>query len=304
MALRFVAEKEHDGMTVLEVLRGIIGLSYGMIRHIKYLDDGIMLNGERVTVRAKLSVGDLLELHTEDRVGSSIIPRDLPIKLLYEDSELIVPDKPPFMPTHPSHDHWDDTLANALAYRYAEQGISFVFRPINRLDRNTSGLLLIAKNRISASKLSKSMNRGEIRKEYIAVLDGVLESDEGEIETYMRRSAESIIVREVCGHEEGADYALTKYRVLMRSENTTVVAAEPITGRTHQIRVHFASLGCPLVGDELYGRESDEISRHALHSSRLSFIHPVSNEKMSFEAPLHEDMRRLIEKRIGDFNNG
>ncbi len=292
-----MARKEHEGLTVLYVLKQIIGLSGGMIRHIKFLDGGILLNSERVTVRRVLREGDVLELMTEDgEVGSGIEPAELELRIAYEDADIVVPDKPPFMPTHPSHGHYGDTVANALAFRYRDMGTQYVFRPINRLDRNTSGLLIIARNRIAAGRLSKSMLEHKIRKKYLAVLDGRLGEKEGVIETYMRRTAESIIVREVCGAEEGADYALTKYRVLLEGEKNTVVLAEPVTGRTHQLRVHFASLGCPIVGDDLYGSPSEHIARHALHASYLSFVHPSTGETVELSSPIHEDMAFLLQK--------
>ena len=284
-------------MTVLQILKSVICLSGGMIRHIKFLDDGILLNGERVTVRATVREGDILELNTSGgEEGSGIAPYDLPLKIAYEDCDLVVPDKPPYMPTHPSHGHYSDTVANALAHRYRESCEPYVFRPVNRLDRNTSGLLIIARNRVAAGRLTKSMTEKRIHKEYIAVLDGSLPNDEGEIETYMRRTAESIIVREVCDMEDGADFALTRYKVLARNEENTVVLAEPVTGRTHQLRVHFASLGCPIVGDDLYGSRSEYISRHALHAARLTFPHPADGREIELLSPLHEDMTYLIKK--------
>lgn len=303
----FTVRREHDGMTVLQLLKNVICLSGAMIKHIKFLDDGIVLNGERVTVRRIVREGDVLSVNTSDTERESeIAAYDLSLGIVYEDNDIVIPDKPAFMPTHPSHGHHDDTVANALAFRYKSSGEPYVFRPVNRLDRNTSGLLIIARNRISAGRLTRSMLEKKIHKKYIAVLDGVLERDEGEIETYMRRTAESIIVREVCGEEQGADYALTRYKVLLRSTKHTVVSAEPVTGRTHQLRVHFASLGCPIVGDDLYGRASELIARHALHAAEISFPHPSTGEMMSFKSPLHDDMDSLIKKLFfrEDIENG
>ena len=134
-----------------------------------------------------------------------ISPENLPIEILYEDADVVVPAKPANMPTHPSHNHRGDTLADALAYKYQEDGVPFVFRAISRLDRNTSGILLIAKDRISASRLSASMKSGNINKKYVAILDGELSSDEGIIDTYIKREAESIIFRKVCAENEGGD---------------------------------------------------------------------------------------------------
>lgn len=289
--------KELDGKEVLYLLRHTLGLSSAMIRHLKFLEDGIMINGERVTVRRVMRDGDELYLNTADEEQEKpVLAVDLPLSIAYEDDDVVIPDKPAFMPTHPSHDHYDDTVANALAYRYRSASEPFVFRPVNRLDRNTSGLLIIAKNRISAARLTRDMQDKKMCKRYIAILDGVLEAECGVIDTYMRRTSESIIVREVCEECAGADRAITEYRVICRTERYTVVEAEPRTGRTHQLRVHFAHLGAPIVGDDLYGTASEHIDRHALHSYSLTLPHPKSRETLNIKAPLPDDMRRLIQK--------
>ena len=297
----FKVTAEYDGKSVLYILQNTLGLSGGMIRHLKFLEDGITVGGERVTVRRVLKLGEELVLNTADAEAEKPIkPVELPLAIAYEDEDMVIPDKPAFMPTHPSHDHYEDTVANALAFRYKDDGDAFVFRPVNRLDRNTSGLLIIAKCRIAAAKLTRAMQEGRIRKKYVAILDGTLESDGGVIDTYMRRTAESIIVREVCDKCEGADRAITEYRVIYRSERYTVVEAEPKTGRTHQLRVHFAHLGAPIVGDDLYGDASEHIDRHALHSHSLTLVQPTSGEPLAVRAPLPEDMRALLEKLFPD----
>lgn len=295
--MEYTVEKEWDGRSVLDVIRYKLGISGSMLRHLKFLENGILLCGVRVTVRATVHEGDLLFLATDDETPQEgLLGVDLPIRILYEDSDLVVPDKPADMPTHPSHNHHEDTVANALAFRYGKMGVPFVFRPINRLDRNTSGLLLVARNRLAASSLSAAMRNGQIEKQYLAILDGVPPSEEGVIETYIRRTAESIIVRQNCAEGEGGDLAVTRYRVLFRTETHALVAAAPITGRTHQLRVHFAGIGCPITGDDMYGTASDYIGRHALHAHTLSFPHPTSGETLLFRAPLHDDMAALAER--------
>jgi len=295
--VEYVVEKHLDGATVLDVIKKELGLSGSTLRHLKFLEDGIMLNGERVTVRRPVHEGDLLSLATDDaEPQENLLPVDLPLSVVYEDADVVVPDKPADMPTHPSHNHHGDTVANALAFRYREMGIPFVFRPVNRLDRNTSGLLLIARNRPAAATLSAAMREGRIQKQYLAVLDGIPASTEGIIETYIRRTAESIIVRENCAEGEGGDRAVTHYRVLAAENGHAVVLASPITGRTHQLRVHFAGLGCPIVGDDMYGTPSPHIGRHALHAYRLTFPKPSDGEPITLCAPLHDDMRALAER--------
>ena len=288
--------KEYDGMLLRQYLRAELKLSSKMMKHLKFCDGGIRVNGEHATVRRILTAGDLLELALEDTASAPIAPVELPIEILYEDSELVVPSKPADMPTHPSHDHYDDTVANALAFRYAKEGIPFVFRPINRLDRNTSGLLLVARNRPAAGRLTASIQRGEIDKSYLAILDGEMTQADGVIDAPLHRTAESIILREVCSADApDADAARTEYTVLGVGSGHTLVAAHPITGRTHQLRVHFAHLGHPITGDDLYGVPSPLIARHALHARQLSFPHPTDGHRMTVVAPLAEDFARVLQ---------
>ena len=298
--MEYRVEAHTDGKTVLEVMRRELGISRAHLKHLKFSDHGICVNGAHVTVRYVLREGDCLSLAVEDaESGEKRIPVELPLAIAYEDADLVIPDKPADMPTHPSCGHYEDTVANALAFRYAERGIPFVFRPINRLDRNTSGLLAVARHRIAAAFLSQAMREGRIQKRYLAILDGVPSETEGVIETYMRRTAESVIVRENCGPDEGGDPAVTRYRVLCENGSHALVCATPVTGRTHQLRVHFAGIGCPLTGDDLYGRVSEEIGRHALHSFSLSLPRPSDGAQVTVRSELPADMRRLAERLFG-----
>ena len=298
--MRYTVSEQENGKTVKEILLGNIGISVSFLRHLKFIENGIMLNGSKVTVRKQVKHGDVLELATEnERLGSRLTPNDIPVDIIFEDSELVVPSKPSDMPTHPSHNHHGDTLADALAYRYRNENEPFVFRPINRLDRNTSGLTIVAKNRISAARLSESMRSGLIKKQYIAILDGIPPAECGSIETYMRRTAESIIVREVCSADQGGDYALTHYRTIADNGRFSLIAAAPETGRTHQLRVHFAHLGCPILGDDIYGTCSPLIARHALHAAALAFPHPTTDLQTKLFAPLPEDMQELSRLLFG-----
>ena len=291
---------EENGKTVKEILRYGVGLSLAFTKQLKFLDNGIMLNGEKVTVRRTVSAGDILFLATEDVQKDGVLtPTPLPLDIAYEDEYIVMPNKSADMPTHPSHNHRGDTLADALAYKYQEEGIPFVFRAISRLDRNTSGILLIAKDRISASRLSASMKNGDISKKYIAILEGELDFDEGTIDTYIKREAESIIFRKVCKENEGGDRAITKYKLLAKSNGYSLVLASPITGRTHQLRVHFSHIGAPILGDDMYGNESPLISRHALHALSLEFIHPKTNTPITVCAPPSEDISRVIVELFG-----
>ncbi|MBQ8850196.1 MAG: RluA family pseudouridine synthase [Clostridia bacterium] len=297
-------DSSKDGLTVLEYIKKHTAISSAHLKHLKFSERGILVNGSHVTVRYTLRNGDILSLATEDsqKDAQHIEPCDLPLEIIYEDGDCAVPSKPANMPTHPSHGHYGDTVANALAFRYAHTGEPFVFRPVNRLDRNTSGLLLIAKNRIAAGELSRAMTEGRIKKVYIALLDGELPSSEGSIETYMRRTAESIIVRENCPADGGGDYALTKYRTIKVKNRHTLVAASPVTGRTHQLRVHFAGLGAPITGDDMYGSASELIDRHALHSAALSFPRVSDGERVVTRSPLPEDMAKAVSEVFGELD--
>ena len=289
----------YEGMLIREVLKNKLGYSVNLIKKLKFSPDGIRVNGEWVTVRYQLKHGDVLSLAVEDKeedVSPYIIPADLPLEVIYEDEYVTAINKPYNMPSHPSLGHQLDTAANALAHRYRDR--VYVFRPVNRLDRDTSGCMLTSNTRDASYKMYLAMTGGEIRKSYIAVLDGIPAADEGVLESYMHRKPDSIIEREETTPDApDAKPAVTTYRVLAKSGDGThsIVLASPITGRTHQIRVQFAGIGCPVTGDSLYGTASVQIERHALHSWRTEFPHPVSGEKISVTAPIPEDMRTLMD---------
>ena len=284
------------GRTVRDVLTKDLGFSSNLIKKLKFSENGILVDGAFVTVRHVLGMGEILSLATEDReedVSPYLVPADLPVEILFEDEWITVVNKPPDMPAHPSQGHRLDTLANALAYRYRDR--IYVFRPVNRLDRDTSGCMLTSNTRDASYKMYSALREGKIRKEYLAVLSGIPEKKAGEIRTYLRRKPLSVIEREECPPDaEGAKEALTEYRVLAESEGRALVLASPVTGRTHQLRVQFAGIGCPIEGDTLYGAASPLIARHALHSVRTSYPHPVSGERMTSTAPLPPDMRSLL----------
>lgn len=293
-----VITNECNGMMLREFLRYRVGMSRAMLVKLKKDENGILLNGERVTVRAILCEGDVLSLAAEDRKEDEnpfLQAVDMSLDIVYEDGETVVVNKPFDMVTHTTHGHYGDSLANALYARYSEQGRAFVFRAINRLDRDTSGAVLISKDRLSAFKLSRALQNGEIDKRYVAIVRGRLEGS-GEIKGYMCRCGESIITRRVCSEDEnGAAFAHTRYLSLFASNEYSVVLASPVTGRTHQLRVHFSSLGHPIVGDTLYGGEGEELSRQALHAITLSFPLPSDGSRKLVYAPIHSDMLRLCE---------
>lgn len=292
-------DAQRAGKTVFDVLRRELGFSNRLLARLKQDEQGILVDGERVTVRYPLRQGQRLTLAVEDRSGGEgVVPVELPLSILYEDEFLWGVNKPPEMPTHPSHGHYDDTLANALAWYAAERGEPFVFRPVNRLDRNTSGVVLVARDQRAAGILARTMQERQMEKRYLALLDGELFPDSGILSAPIRRRAESIIFREVCSEGEG-DEAITAWRVLARGGGFTLVEASPETGRTHQLRVHFAHLGCPIHGDDLYGNAAEDMPRQALHAYTLAFPHPANGERITLTAPPPEDFCHLLIAHFG-----
>ncbi len=290
--MRTVISSEYDGMLLREYLRNVLRLSRAELTELKKRGDGIMLNGGRVTVRAVLKEGDQLVLSREDITSSEgVAPVELPLHILYEDEDVIALNKPPFMPTHPSHEHQSDTLANALAYYFESKGIPFVFRAVNRLDRDTSGVVLVAKNKNSAFVLARQIAEFKVVKKYIAIADGEIPCG-GEIEGNIRRVEDGKMRR---GVFPDGQYALTEYEVLGVKNGLTTLLVTPKTGRTHQIRVHFSHIGHPLVGDTLYGYENGSalISRQALHAYSLTFSLPSSGETITVKAPIPYDMSAI-----------
>lgn len=292
-------ENEFAGLTVKQVLTEHLGFSRNAITALKKRADGILLNGQHATVRARISAYDILEINFEDRdISEHPVYEDAPMPdIIYEDGRMLAVNKPPHMPTHQSAGHYRDTLAASLGRYFHKLGRPFVFRAVNRLDKDTSGVVLIARDMVSCAHLGELMRSGGIKKTYLAILDGRIELDCGMIETYIRRKEKSVMLREVCGADGGGQVAMTEYRVLARSEGLTLVEAHPLTGRTHQLRVHFAHLGAPILGDGLYGSPSGLIDRHALHACSLDISD--GTESVHIDARIPSDMECVIEKYFG-----
>lgn len=296
----FTITAEQDGRTVLSFLKSTLKISGSALARLKRNERGILANDHHVTVRYILREGDLLYIDERDSwedCNEAIEPVDLPIDIIYENDDIMIVNKPADMPTHPSHGHTNDTLANAVTFINKKRGYPSKFRPIGRLDRNTSGISLIAKHSVAASYLFYARQKGLIHKKYLAILSGKIESDANfhTIRTYMKRQEESVILRCVGeAEEEGAYLAVTHWRALFSSDEVSVVEAIPETGRTHQLRVHFAHLGHPILGDDIYGSPSEHISRHALHAAYLSIPMPYGTDEASFTAPPPEDMTRAL----------
>ena len=240
-----------------------------------------------------MHAGDQLSITLiETESSENIVPTNLPLDIVYEDEDILIINKNANTPIHPSQGNYDNTLANAVAYYFQQKGEAFTYRCINRLDRDTTGLLILAKHMHSASILSSMVQNREIHREYLAVACGNVPL-EGSIVAPIARVDGSTIER--CVDEERGEYACTHYKTLLHKNGYSLVSLKLETGRTHQIRVHMKYIGHPLPGDFLYNPDYTAINRQALHSHRLSFKHPISGEMMEFVAELPADMKKIIE---------
>lgn len=268
------------------------GFSSAVITHLKRTENGILLNGKWAYVKDILHTGDELTIQLiENETSENIVPVNLPLEIVYEDEDLLVINKAADTPIHPSQGNYDNTLANAVAYYFQQKGDTFTYRCINRLDRDTTGLLIIAKHMYSASLLSDMVQRREIHREYLAIATGIV-PPEGTIIAPIARVDGSTIER--CVDEKSGEYACTHYKTLATKNGYSLVSLKLETGRTHQIRVHMKHIGHPLPGDFLYNPDYSVIKRQALHSHKLSFKHPISSSMLEFTAELPEDMKRLF----------
>ena len=272
------------------------GFSSQNLVQLKKNPDAVLANGVPCFMNHVLQPGDTLTLHIrEERSSGKIPPVDLPLDIVYEDADLMVINKPAGMPIHPSMNNYYNSMANALAYYFEQQNCPFVFRCINRLDRDTSGLTIVAKHYVSAGMLSAMIaNKAAsgITREYLAIVKGSVQPPEGTITAPLGRKEGSIIERTV-DFEKG-ESAVTHYKVLDEKNGHSLVSLILESGRTHQIRIHMKYLGYPLIGDYLYHPDMEHIRRQALHAWKLSFRHPITGETLAFTAPLPEDMAAVL----------
>ena len=278
MKIDFICER--SGASVEEILREN-GVSRRLITKLKRVENGICKNGLAARTIDIVQSGDTISIFKEDErslEGAS----ELFVNSAYEDEYFVVYDKPPFMPVHPSIKHQGDTLGNFFSAMHP----TLTFRPVNRLDRDTSGLCCIAKDAYSAKKLQHS-----IEKTYMAVVCGEI-TQCGTVDAPIAREKESIILR--CVRSDG-QRAVTHYKPIAIKNGYTLLEINLETGRTHQIRVHMAHIGFPLAGDDMYGGDCKDIGRQALHCSKLIIIHPISGEDIIVEAPIPDDISRLLE---------
>ena len=284
-------EPEYDSLTIREYL-SLKGYPNAVFVQLKKTPESVLLNGVWAYMRTKLSAGDELFIRLQESTSSAhILPVSMPLSICYEDEDILAVNKPAQMPVHPSLNHYDHTLANAVCGYYNDQEIPYTFRCVNRLDRDTTGLTLIAKHMLSSAILSTAAARREISREYIAIASGKT-PESGTIDAPIGRVAGSTIERQI--DFENGERAITHYRRLAYHDGLSLLSLHLETGRTHQIRVHLKSIGHPLIGDFLYNPTDTTIKRQALHSYRLTFSHPITGESFVLTTPLPDDMHCLF----------
>ncbi|WP_025149145.1 RluA family pseudouridine synthase [Bacillus sp. H1a] len=289
--LKWTIQSVAEGILVREFLK-TKEISKAALTDIKFHGGAIEVNGEHASVRHKLQAGEELQVFfpVEER-SEGMIAENIPLCIVYEDDAVLVMNKEAYMSTIPSREHPSGSVANALLYHYDKQHLASTVHIVTRLDRDTSGLMLIAKNRFVHHLLSKQHQQKGVKRTYEAIVHGMILEEVGTIDAPIGRKADSIIERTVC---EDGQRAVTHFKVMESFPNKTRVALELETGRTHQIRVHMAHIGHPLLGDDLYGGQRDVMKRQALHSTSLTFYHPILEKEMTFTSSIPDDMQHAL----------
>lgn len=291
MVLEYKIKENDNYINLKDLLKNHFQISDRLLIKLKH-EQKIFVNNTKAYVDMSLNLGDIVYVYVdfiED--NSNIVPNNMPLDIVYEDNTLLVVNKSPGVPIHPSMEHFEDSLSNAIKYYFDTIGLKKKIRPVNRLDKDTSGLVIFAKNEYIQECLIKQMKMKKFIKEYIAICNGTFENLSGTINAPIARKENSIIER--CISEVGTP-AITHYEVIKNYNNYSVVKCILETGKTHQIRVHMAYIGHPLLGDTLYGFPSPLIKRQALHAYKIAFIHPITKQKLEFTAKIPADFENLI----------
>lgn len=287
MELCYTVPLEAEGQRLGLFLR-TCGVTAGLIKSVKHEGKGFFADGIPLYTNQPVHAGQRITFALPPEQPTSVAPQPIPISIAYEDEFAVVLDKPAGLAVHPTLNYPDHTLANGWIYYLQSQGKSGVFRPVNRIDKNTSGLVLCAQNAFAAPLLATNA-----QKCYLAIVQGSLPLGNGRIEAPIGRRGDSIIGR--CVTQQGK-YSLTEYTVLAAGSQHSLLACVPRTGRTHQIRVHMSYIGHPLAGDTLYGGSNEIMSRQALHCGVLRFVHPLTRNTIRVSSPLPPDMQALAER--------
>lgn len=286
--------REDEGLEIKDIMRNHFDFSSRLRNKIKR-EKLVTLNGKQIEGWKKANAGDIIKI-TLPEERSNFEPQNIPIYPVFEDKDLLIINKQPGLIVHPTKGHPSGTVANALTYYMEQTQNPFKIRFVNRLDMDTSGLLVIAKNAYCQNDYTHQMKAGTVKKCYTAIVKGLLESDSGTIDLPIGRPDPEHVRR---GVMENGSPSVTHYKVIERFPrmNYTLVELLLETGRTHQIRVHMSHIGHPILGDWLYGGDNVHLmERQALHAARLTFTHPITKEKLTLEAPLPSDMRAALEK--------
>ena len=297
MKLSYTIKNNENFDNVKEVLKTRFEISDRLLLKLKN-NNKIFLNNSSCGIKADVHSNDTIEVHLDFKEdNSNIVATKMQLNIIYEDDYLLILNKPAGIPIHPSMQHYEDSLSNGVKYYFDSINLNKKIRPVNRLDKDTSGIVIFAKNEYIQECLIRQMKKHCFIKEYIAICNGTLANSKGTIDKPISRKPNSIIERCV---DSNGDYAITHYTVLKSNSEVSVLHILLETGRTHQIRVHLSYIGNPIIGDTLYGSSSDLIARQALHSYKLSFIHPISKNKMILTATLYDDMEKVILGMIDD----
>lgn len=292
--MKWTIKEEQAGMLIRDFLQQIGGFSRRILVAAKSDEGNISLNGVKQTVRAQLEAGDILEVQLPpEPVSKWLFPEQLELSIIYEDEAVLVVNKPAGMPTLPSPKYKSGTVANGVLAHYEKIGNPHTIHVVTRLDKDTSGLLLVAKERLSHSLLAKSQQQFTIRRKYMAIVEENMMEDKGKIDAPIGRKPGSIVERVVT---EAGKPAVSHYKVKKQLADHTLLEVELETGRTHQIRVHFSHINHPLLGDDLYGGKKDILNRQALHCHEISFLHPFTGKFHTIQARLPVDMEKAIKQ--------
>lgn len=291
--ITYIVPSEFDQRTVKDYLI-YLGYSHPVLVQLKKTQNSIIRNNEWIYFHTKLNTQDSITIYIEETASSeNIVATPLPIHIVYEDEDILVINKSANMPIHPSMNNYENSLANALMHYYGNAGSPFVFRCVNRLDKDTSGLTLIAKNPLSAAILYRDMTHRKIKRTYYALVQGT-PPNVGTINVGISRAPGSTIMR--VPDAINGETAITHYKTLQSSADFSLVECTLETGRTHQIRVHMKHIGHPLLGDYIYNPDNHLMSHHALHGGKLEFIHPITKKELMFSAPFPLDFSNQLGK--------